>query len=215
MSTLPQMTTQKARKLGLSWRDYKPIYKRYPEGIEFNDSRGREIYVGCLVMAEGELECAARPQAQRIEDANKWNWLKPEQKERYIAEQYIPYGPGIVVSISDFDSDVDDEGRSFVGINPKIKVYWLDSGDTEDFETTIGRWGWSEYGHEPEQMDVDDIVNFADVVRDYSNVRGAVRIAYGGFTRAIGDEGFAVMPENDPDSVDVLNLHVDWLFGLA
>ena len=49
-------------------------------------------------------------------------------------------GVGVVVSISDPDGDVDDEGRAF-GIAPKITVEWADGEET--FETSYAGSGYS------------------------------------------------------------------------
>jgi hypothetical protein len=172
MATKKQVFYDEYKASGYDWHNLNLIIEPFPEGVKFSDEKGREIYVGALVVVGAELEDAKLTQAERIANAEKWHWPDSAARDRYTAKEFIPHAPGIVTYISDFDGDVDDEGRTY-GINPKVYVRWLDNwtDDKESFSTN-NAWNRTDYYNEPNEMDVDDLINVSDVVRNYSNMRG-------------------------------------------
>lgn len=137
------------------------------------DDKGVEIRVGDIVTTEGELSFESMSQAKRIELTSKWNWDMAEEgsRERHIAPIYQRMPDGIVTHISDFDGDVDDEGRS-IGINPYVYVRWPGEDEDESFGTCV-----SDYGRfYPSCYDSDEITMMCEdlrvIKRDYSHERG-------------------------------------------
>jgi hypothetical protein len=104
---------------------------------------------------------------------------------------------GIVTDISDWDGDVDDYGRS-VSIHPRVYVRWPGEDEDESFTASIVSYG----NFYPTCYDADEIELMCEdlrvIRREYSHERGPYRIPYGGYTRHISPEGFAMMPEPKP-----------------
>ena len=133
------------------------------------DYKDRVIRIGDLVNTSAEVEFEAMSRAERIRLTERWNWdVAPEgSRERHHAAIYRRMPDGIVVSISDFDGDVDDEGQG-IGINPYVYVQWPGEDEPEKFHTTIISYANAYYSDDWE-VEADDLVVLK---RDYSNERG-------------------------------------------
>jgi hypothetical protein len=105
---------------------------------EIRDEQDHAVVIGSIVNTEAEFDFEKLSKEERAKIVQRWNFAPGTEstRERLLADTYTRMPDGVVVQISDWEGDVDDEGRSYT-IMPRVGVKWPDYDQIDWYETGI------------------------------------------------------------------------------